>query len=64
MERIGDILDGGTPAGEFLLYGYTDALGEILLAVFPLQLFLELRRKHPQNLGIAGDKWSLCVATE
>src|SRR5260370_11066608 len=61
MQRIGDILDVGTPAGEFLLYRYADTLDEVLVALLLFQLFLKLWRKHSQELGIAGDERPLGV---
>jgi hypothetical protein len=33
MKRIGDVLNIGTPAGEFLLYRYSNTLDEVLVAV-------------------------------
>ena len=44
MQRIGNRLDGGTPAGEFLLYGYANTLNEIFVSALLFQLFLKLRR--------------------
>ena len=61
MQRVGDVIDGGAPAGEFLLYGHADALDKILVAVLLLQLFLKLRRKHRQKFGIAGNERALGV---
>ena len=59
MQHIGNVLDGGTTAGQFLLYRCADTLDEILVAVLLLQLFVELRRKHRQKFGIARDERAL-----
>src|ERR1700691_2247923 len=56
MQRVGNVLDGRTPSGELLLDRNADSLGEVLVAIFSLQLFLELRGKHSQKLSIAGDE--------
>jgi hypothetical protein len=61
MKRIGDVLDVGTPAGEFLLYRYADPLDEVLVAGLLLQLFLKLWCKHSKKLGIARDERALSV---
>ena len=64
MERVGDVLDGGTPASELLLYRYAHTLDKVLVAVLLLQFLLKLRRKHSQKLGIAGDERALSVSGE
>src|ERR1019366_1531513 len=48
-------------AGEFLLHGWADALDKVLVAVFLLQLFLELRRQQSQQLSVPSDEWPFSI---
>src|SRR5277367_6264670 len=61
MQRIGDVVDSGTAAGELLLNRQADPLNEVLVGVLLLHFFLKLRRQHPQQLGIARDEWARSV---
>src|SRR5271165_384292 len=61
MQGIGDVVDGGTLPGEFLLYRQANALDEVPVRALLLQLLLKLRRKHPQKFGVAGDKGAMGV---
>src|SRR6516162_2845367 len=54
MEFVGDVLNGGTPAGESLLYGEAHALEEILVIILASEFFLKLRGQHSQQFRIPG----------
>src|ERR1700723_2881822 len=54
----GDILDSGPAAGKLFLNGGMDALAKGLLPLVLFQLFIELRREHGQQFGVAGHKWT------
>ena len=62
VECAGDVLDVRATASEFLLYLFAHRFGEIFFPVLLLQLFVELRRKHGQKFGVAGNELALCIS--
>lgn len=46
---------------EFLLYRYADPFDKVLVPIFLLQLFIELRRKYSQKLGVTRDERAIGV---
>src|ERR1039458_3210780 len=63
VQGIGDVLDGGAAASESLLYRYTDAFDKVLVPVFLLQLFIKLRCKYSQKLGVTRDERAIGVGS-
>ena len=62
MQPARDFLNGRAMPREAFLYCSTNELGKTILFVALLQFFIELRRKHGQKFGIAGDKRALSVS--
>src|ERR1035437_2725255 len=60
---MGAVLDGGAATGESLLHRYTDAFDKVLVPVFLLQLFIKLRCKYSQKLGVTRDERAIGVGS-
>jgi len=53
MQTARDVFDGRAVPGKPFLYGSPDVHCKTILVIAPLKLFLKLRRKHVQKLGIS-----------